>query len=635
MRYEVLSKRLFLRMQPLLIRRKLNLGIMGDTMAQESRFSRFIVLLLVFFSFFMSALVSRTVFERLPHLEDEVAYLFQSRIFARGDVVIETPQPRQAYWQPFVVDFGGQRFGKYTPGWPLLLSAGILLGQPWVVNALLGALTVALVYRLGREIFNTDVGIIAAALTAFSPMALLLNATLMGHTAALFCVTLFMYAYWRIVQARQALRWGIIAGIALGLVIINRPLTGVAVALPFVAWSGIRVVLMVLRSHQEFIAFDYEKTKPTETPTSGTWVEPSSLTHVLIILRPLVALAGVALLISAAIPLFNYAATGNPRTNLYTLVWEYDQVGFGYGYGRHVHSLEKGFRHVRFDLSLTAADMFGWQLGAITAELQEHLRSEDDYWPVIGISWILLPVGLLIGLWRQRVFAGIWILVGAIIVSLTPSLPSILIQDPDFAWLWLRVGILWMVIPLAVFARQDKRIVWAWLLFSVIVVLVGVHLAYWIGSQRYSTRYYFEALTAVSLLSALPLAWLARRMKRWLVYVLVGAALLWSLYGYSTPRISALYHFNHVEQDHIDAVLARRDGDRPVLVLVHGNDVRWRALGSLMALTSPYLDSEIVVAWDTLVPGMADEILARFPDRQVIEMDAVGNDATFRDDDSG
>jgi hypothetical protein len=82
-------------------------------------------------------------------------------------------------------------------------------------------------------------------------------------------------------------------------------------------------------------------------------------------------------------------------------------------------------------------------------------------------------------------------------------------------------------------------------------------------------------------------------------------------------------------------VLARRDGDRPVLVLVHGNDVRWRALGSLMALTSPYLDSEIVVAWDTLVPGMADEILARFPDRQVIEMDAVGNDATFRDDDSG
>jgi hypothetical protein len=610
-------------------------GIMGGTMAQEPRFSSLIVLLLMFFSFFMSALVSRTVFERLPHLEDEVAYLFQSRIFARGDVVIETPQPRQAYWQPFVVDFGGQRFGKYTPGWPLLLSVGILLGQPWVVNAFFGALMVALVYRLGREIFNADVGVIAAALTAFSPMALLLNATLMGHTAALFCVTLFMYAYWRIEQGRHALRWGIIAGVALGLVIINRPLTGVAIALPFVAWSGIRVVLMVLRRHQEFITFDYEKAKPTETPKSGTWVEPSSLTPVLIMLRPLIALGGVALLITMAIPLFNYAATGNPRTNLYTLVWNYDQVGFGEGYGRHGHTLEKGIRFARFDLSLTAADLFGWQLEPVTPELQEHLRSEDDYWPALGISWILLPLGLLVGLWRGHLLAGVWLILGALIMVKMTSLPPELLQNPQFGWLWLGAAALWTIIPLVVFQHGDSQTRWVWRLFSVALVLILAHFTYWIGSQRYSTRYYFEALTAVTLLSALPLAWLARRTKRWLVYGLVGALLLASLYGYSTPRISALYQFNRVEQNHIDAVLARREGDRPVLVLVHGNDVRWRAFGSLMAVTSPYLDSDIVVAWDTLVPGMADEILARFPDRQVIEMDAVGNVATFRNNDSG
>ena len=91
-------------------------------------------LLLVLFSFFMSALVSDRVFERLPHLEDEVAYLFQAKTYAGGHLVIDTPNPRRAYWQPFVLDQNGVRFGKYTPGWPLILAPGadprdVQLGQ--------------------------------------------------------------------------------------------------------------------------------------------------------------------------------------------------------------------------------------------------------------------------------------------------------------------------------------------------------------------------------------------------------------------------------------------------------------------------------------------------------------------------
>jgi hypothetical protein len=162
-----------------------------------------LALVLAVFSFGMAGLVSRTVFERLPHLEDEMAYLFQARTYARGSLVIESPVPSRAYWQPFVVDFDGRRFGKYTPGWPLHLMVGEMMGQPWVINAFLAAMTVALVYRLGREVYSVDVGLIAAALVAFSPMALLLNATLMGHTAALFAVVLFMYAYWRIERGRR------------------------------------------------------------------------------------------------------------------------------------------------------------------------------------------------------------------------------------------------------------------------------------------------------------------------------------------------------------------------------------------------------------------------------------------------
>ena len=119
----------------------------------------------------MSGLVSERVFERLPHLEDEMAYLYQARVFAGGNIVIDSPQPANAYWQPFVVDYSqtGKRFSKYTPGWSALLAIGVLPGYEHIINAFLATLTVALVYRLGREIFNPDAGIIAALLTAFSP----------------------------------------------------------------------------------------------------------------------------------------------------------------------------------------------------------------------------------------------------------------------------------------------------------------------------------------------------------------------------------------------------------------------------------------------------------------------------------
>jgi hypothetical protein len=527
-------------------------------------------LLLVGFGFVMSALVSSRVMERLPHLEDEVAYLFQAKTYAGGHLVIDSPQPSRAYWQPFVVDHRetGHRFSKYTPGWPAVLTLGVWLGQPWVINAFLAALNVALVYRLGRSMFDADVGLIAAALASFSPMALLLNATLMGHTAALTGTTLFIYAYWRMHRTMHW-RWGLVAGLALGFVVITRPLTAIGIALPFILWSA----LWLLAALEEL---DLDK-------------------QILIRrFKPLLALGLATLVVSSAIPIYNYAAVGDPSKNLYTLVWAYDQVGFGKCCGRNVHDLDKGLRHVRFDLSLMAADLFGWQwedlrdLGphlanlvqtgkmgtSISPELQEHLRTESGYWPLTGISWLLLPVGLLVG-WRKR---------------------------------------------------------WTWLLTGVVLCLIAVHIAYWIGSQRYSTRYYFEALSSLALLTALPLAGLMRRFgRRWLIYGFLSVVLVLSLYSYSTPRIEALYRYNFITPETLAEINQRRSGDRPVLVIMTGDDVRWRALGPLMAVTSPYLDSDVVLAWDYGGAEVREAIIDRFPEREIIEMGAEGNNLWFID----
>jgi len=559
---------------------------------------------LVLLAFSLSALLSRAAFDRLPHLEDELAYLFQARIFASGQATVNIPEPRQAYWQPFVVDYAptGQRFAKYSPGWPLLLALGVLLGQPWLINALLSALNVALVYRLGSDLLDRDTGLMAALLLTFSPMALLLNASLMAHTSALTFGLVFMWTFHRLAR-RQQWAWAIVAGLALGSLAITRPLPALALAMPAIVLSLIWLARAYRRKHFGRV------------------------------LRPLLLLAALTILVGLLLPLFNAAATGDPRQNLYTLVWTYDRVGFGDCCGRNGHTLDKALLHARYDLSLTAADLFGWQIGPLDDAVRDYWLDGNTWYPNPGVSFLLIPFGLLVGLGRRWWAGGLWLLIG--LLWLLPLLVQPDTFDtPLLSWGWLIGALIWSWLPL-LWLRGRARATW-WLL-SVAVSLILLQMAYWVGSQRYSTRYYFEAVALLSLLTALPLSWLARQWGRRLalpVYgALVGVCML-SLVSYSWPRVMALHGFNNIRQAHIDAVESRRTTDAPLLVIVEGpasgaDRVRWRAYGSLMAVTGPRLDTPIVVAWDYGGDDVREAILARFPDREVILMIARENHAWF------
>ena len=474
-----------------------------------------------------------------------------------------------------------------------------------------------------------------------------------------------MFAYWRVEKStragkrRPALLFGILAGVALGWLVIIRPLSAIGVAFTFILWSTLRA----------FSAWWDWRNGETDQFADN---------HLLFnTLRPLFAIGIITINIGLAIPFYNRAATGEPLTNLYTEVWSYDQVGFGECCGRDNdcreacgddcsdcgHTIVKGIRQTRWDLSLMAADLFGWQVeyapqdigmvtlpffkpGIITSDLQKHLRTESDYWPLVGLSFFVLPLGLLVGFRQRRL--RIWMLIGLLWLAIPVAKDMEFLRGvpwidntPNFTpiWRWLAVGVLWMLIPPFILLRMRRRkdvtpSIWTWLLLSVVVGLIGTHLAYWIGSQRYSTRYYYEALSALAIISALPIAWLAHRTSRNVIYPILAALLLWSFYSYSMPRITALEGFNNITGDLIEAVEERRiSDDIPVLVVVTNSpdgDARWRSFGALMAVTDPHLDSDIVVAWD-YAPGtrIRTQILSRFPDRQVIDMQAAGNEAWF------
>src|SRR5688572_17302473 len=118
-----------------------------------------IALLLSLSATFAAFWVSENIYERIPHVEDEFAYLWQAQVFAQGQAAIASPSHPKLLVVPFVVDYHGLRFGKYPPGWPLFLAMGVLTGMTAWVNPILAGLATWFTFRLGQKIFDDRIGL--------------------------------------------------------------------------------------------------------------------------------------------------------------------------------------------------------------------------------------------------------------------------------------------------------------------------------------------------------------------------------------------------------------------------------------------------------------------------------------------
>jgi 4-amino-4-deoxy-L-arabinose transferase-like glycosyltransferase len=323
-----------------------------------------LALLLSLFAVAAAYLVAELVFERIPHIEDEMAFVWQAQVYARGEAAIPSPPHPRTMMTPFVVDDHGLRFSKYPPGWPVVLAFGCLLGARAWINPLLAGLAVWLTYRLGQKIFGPAAGLLAAFLTLLSPLFLVLSGSLLSHTWSLVLSLVFTLAWLDTTAEGSAFEppphWmtTTVAGLTLGLLALTRPLTALGVALPFFVHG----LILLLRRGWD-------------------------------VRRRVLLIGLIALPVAGLFLLWQFAVTGSPFTNPYTLWWPYDKVGFGEGFGRQAggHNLFWGLVSMKSALEAARRDFFGWG----------------------GLSWLFIPLGL----WAARRNRPAW-LAGSVFVSL-------------------------------------------------------------------------------------------------------------------------------------------------------------------------------------------------------------------------
>lgn len=98
---------------------------------------------------------------------DEYSYRFQGSIFASGHV--SAPAPAVPVFFEHHIMAGGRWLTMFPPGWPAVLAVASAAGLAPVVNVLLGALTLAIVFRIARRLYSEQEARLALFLMLFSP----------------------------------------------------------------------------------------------------------------------------------------------------------------------------------------------------------------------------------------------------------------------------------------------------------------------------------------------------------------------------------------------------------------------------------------------------------------------------------
>jgi len=270
--------------------------------------------------------------EGIPKGSDEVAYFFQSKIYAAGHLSAPEPavdNPTDFFpLRHFVFD-GSRWFGMYTPVHSLLMAPFTAAGAAPLLGPLESILSLVGIFLLIRLWAGETTARISALLLVLSPFFLLMAGTHMAHNSNLLLVTWSLYSLSRMVLDGRE-RWGLAAGFLLGCALATKPY-------PIVPWSLFVAAALIAHYRRR------------------SW-------------RKLAVLAAGSLLPVAFFLYTNWYSSGSPFITAYTVARGTGLLGFGPVpslatiYGMPVHTPLKGLYNVFLQIAVGATILYGWPL---------------------------------------------------------------------------------------------------------------------------------------------------------------------------------------------------------------------------------------------------------------------------------
>lgn len=208
-----------------------------------------IFMLLVFLAIMICAI---WVLQKFPNSADEYAYIFQAKNLARLQIYhhIHPLNIYAEHIQPYfnfvhIGETDGRYYGRFPPGYSLLLIPAVWWQQLtslewyWLTNAIIGLLSIGLIFKFGQRFFCTKVGIFSAIALAFNPWFLLNSASYFSHASNTFFMALSLYLLLQALELKITVphRKNLLmfSGLSIGFAFLIRYLDPVAWGVGFIA----------------------------------------------------------------------------------------------------------------------------------------------------------------------------------------------------------------------------------------------------------------------------------------------------------------------------------------------------------------------------------------------------------------
>jgi len=174
-----------------------------------------------------------TTLRKFPNAGDEYASMIQAVLLSDFRLSADSPPGDLARFFDFnhVIN-DGRFYGKYPPGWPLLLAIGVTLGVPWLVNTVIGVATLLVLHRIARQHFSVEAANLTLLLLLANPFLVFHSASHFAHPSCLLMIALAYGFYFNWVENPTSRRDAILLGFCAGFAFLIRTFTTVALLFP-------------------------------------------------------------------------------------------------------------------------------------------------------------------------------------------------------------------------------------------------------------------------------------------------------------------------------------------------------------------------------------------------------------------
>lgn len=178
--------------------------------------------------------IAYVVLDGFANSGDEYTYVLQAQTFALGRLWVEAPPVADVFRLCQFYDVNSIWLSQYPPGWSIILAIFTAASLPlWIVNPIIGAVTLAVFYALARRYVEPGLAWLGAALLGSSAFFAFNSASFFNHSlAALTGLAAVLFGVRFLQQGRR--RDAVLAGIFIGVLGITRTQNAVLFAVPMI-----------------------------------------------------------------------------------------------------------------------------------------------------------------------------------------------------------------------------------------------------------------------------------------------------------------------------------------------------------------------------------------------------------------